>query len=437
MIDILFIIIFILIPILVVYILKLSNLNLFEVSLPSFIIASMFAMAYIGYFPLYFGLDDYRYSIGIDDKYIVFQAYCFSAWTIVSMSLGFLYTSSISKSKLDVKINMRYFYNKEKLIGFIVIVFCFFVLSIYISELSSVALVSALLNSASEALHSRSLMGNEFDNYHRYRWIMRDLFTIITLSFYANWLVTKRKLDFIIFLVAFFGIAFSLIMATEKGPFAWFIIGMFLVYCIIRNDSKIPIKAILLLLVFLISILVLFYIYFMGSKDIYTALISMFSRIFAGGITPSYFYLEFFPNQHDFLLGKSFPNPGGLMAFTPYNLTIEISNYMFPEQIKQGIVGTAPTVFWGELYANFGIIGPIVFPFFVGIIIYSISVLFNKVENTPFKVGFLVWLLLHYRTLSGTGISGFIIDVTLIIMLLLGFVFIMITNNLKLKYYKN
>lgn len=436
MIDILFVLLFFIFPIIIYYILKSNNLDIFTVSIPSFIIISMFLFSYIGFFLLYFGLDSYRVSIGITNKYQVLYAYLFSAWTIFSLSLGFLFSTKVLKIKLYTYFQIRSFHKKERIFSIFILMFCFLVLFLYLIQLQDIALLTAIFDSLSEAHKARSLMGNDFSGYHRYRWIMRDLFMIITLTLFSNWLLTKNKKDFLIFFISFFGVTFSLLMAIEKGPFAWFIVGMFLVYCVVKYKSTIPVKKVLYLIFLIIGLLLIFYIFFMGSRDIFTAFSTMFSRIFAGGITPAYFYLEFFPSQHDFLYGRSFPNPGGILPFTPYNLTIEVSNYMFPEQIKQGIVGTAPTVFWGELYANFGLIGTIVFPFVVGVMIYVFTALFDKLENTPYKIGFLGWLLLHYRNLSVSGISEFLIDTTLILMIIISIVFISASNNLKVKYYK-
>jgi F0F1-type ATP synthase membrane subunit a len=76
-----------------------------------------------------------------------------------------------------------------------------------------------------------------------------------------------------------------------------------------------------------------------------------------------------------------------------------------------------PTVFWGEMYANFGLPGVLIAPFFVGIALYGVDHVVNKAENTPLKIGLVVWLIIHYQNLSATGLSGFIFDFYLIAVL--------------------
>ncbi len=73
-----------------------------------------------------------------------------------------------------------------------------------------------------------------------------------------------------------------------------------------------------------------------------------------------------------------------------------------------------PTIFWAEAYANFGLIGVYVIPFIIGIIVWIISFLMTKISNTPIKIALYIWLILHFKDLSITGFSGYIIDFYLI-----------------------
>jgi len=171
----------------------------------------------------------------------------------------------------------------------------------------------------------------------------------------------------------------------------------------------------------------------MGSHSPVAALMSVFSRTFTGGVQPAYHYLEFFPQHHAYLMGKSFPNPMGLLPFEPYRLTVEVMNWRFPGLESAGVVGSMPTVFWGELYANFGVTGVVVFPFFVGIGLFVIAYLSDRLENTPLKVGLLVWLVLHYKDLAVTGLSGFMFDFYLFGVVGVVLVVMFLSNNLKIK----
>jgi hypothetical protein len=197
-----------------------------------------------------------------------------------------------------------------------------------------------------------------------------------------------------------------------------------------------PITSIVKIFIALLFFLVIFYLNFMGSDNLLDAILQIFSRTFTGSIQPAYHYLEIFPNNEDFLFGRSFPNPMGIMPFEHYKLAEEVMNWKFTNLSELGIVGSMPTVFWAEAYANFGISGVFIVPFLLGIIVWIASYSVNKFENTPFKVGLLVWLIIHFKGLSITGFSGYIFDFYLIFVIIFVIVSISLANYLKIKFYK-
>lgn len=437
MLDILFVILFFTFPFVVFKYMNTIGYNIFTISLPVLLIISMFVYGYSGLLPLYFGWDEYRYNMGVQDRALIFQVLLFSMMSIVGLLAGFTYAKVVLKMNNFQKFDyIRQISRKELLVLVGLIAFCFFVLFVYLSKVPTIALFVALSEGASyDSQLARSLMGNDFSGkYHWYSLIMHDLFNIVTFGLFSAFLLTKRKTILFFFIIAFLGSSFAAVMATEKGPFAEILIGLLLVYGITLLKGKIPIKATIILLVVLFSSLVIFYIFFMGSADVFSAFGSIFSRALAGSIQPAYHYLEFFPQHQDFLMGRSFPNPGGILPIETYRLAVEVMNWVNPN--NKGIVGSMPTVFWAEAYANFGTLGVVFVPFIIGVVIYAVYYLVDKIENTPIKIGFFVWLIQHYNKLSITGFSGFLIDFYLIMLTFILIMSIAFANRFRIKYYK-
>ncbi|WP_151949620.1 O-antigen polymerase [Aliarcobacter butzleri] len=437
MLDILFVVLFFTFPFIVFKYMDTIGHNIFTISVPVFLIISMFVYAYSGLLPLYFGWDEYRYSMGVQDRALVFQVLIFSIISIVGLLVGFTYAKVVLRMKRFQKFDyIRPISKKELLVLMGLVAFCFFVLFVYLLKVPTIALFVALSEDAFSDSHlARSLMGNDFDGkYHWYSLIMHELFNIVTFTLFSAFLLTKKKIIFFLFLVAFLGSSFAAVMATEKAPFAQILIGLLLVYGITLLKGKIPIKATIILLVVLFSSLIAFYIFFMGSSDVFSAFASIFSRAFAGSIQPAYHYLEFFPYHQDFLMGRSFPNPGGILPIEPYRMTVEVMNWVNPND--KGIVGSMPTVFWAEAYANFGVLGVILVPFLIGIVLYAVYYWVDKIENTPLKIGFFVWLMQHFKNLSVTGFSGYLIDFYLIVLTFILIMSIAFTNRFRIKYCK-
>jgi len=219
-----------------------------------------------------------------------------------------------------------------------------------------------------------------------------------------------------IFIISFLLSSFISIMALEKAILFWFLIALFLTYIIVRYQGKLDIKKTIFSVFFVVVSLVFLYhnLYAKNDLTIFDSIITVFSRAFTGSIQPAYHYLEFFPAHHDFLWGRSFPNPKGIFPFETFVLTKEIMNFAQPEGLKNNIIGSMPTIFWAETYANFGIIGVFIVPFIAGVMVWIVQYCINKFENTPIKVALYVWLIIHFKNLSITGFSGFIVDFYLI-----------------------
>ena len=113
-------------------------------------------------------------------------------------------------------------------------------------------------------------------------------------------------------------------------------------------------------------------------------------------------------------------------------MTVEVMNWAKPELAEHGVVGSMPMVFWGEAYANFGYIGIFTVPFFIGFLLFFIDHYFSKIKDTPIKVGFYVWMILHYSKLAQTGFSGFLIDPRMLILLTIFLFVISASNRMKI-----
>jgi len=436
-IDIVFSLMFVLFPILIVGFLKLLGEKVFKFTISSFVLICMFVFTYVGIMPLYFGWDVYRYETGIQDRDILLQMFLFSVWAIFSMALGVV----AAKRNLAVR-SEDYIGNncvlslKEKIVLLTYFSFAVVVLVLYLSKVTSIALL-VLIQGEGDAGVARSLMGNDFaGKYHWYSLFMHDLMNFVCFALYANYLLSKRKFDLILFILVFLVASFSAVVAIEKAPFVWLLIGLFLVKVYSTSSRVFPLKQIFVLTVGLVGVLTTFYIIFMGVENVPSAITAIASRSFTGGIAPAYYYIEFFPEHHGFLMGRSFPNPGGLFPFSPYHLTVEMANYMHPENFDHGVVGSAPTVYWAEMYANFSTIGVILVPFFVGVTLFLIDRVVGTLRGSPIKAALVVWLAIHFKELTETNLSSFFFDTYLLVIVVLALAAIAVAHNGKIKLYR-
>ncbi len=435
--DVTFLIIYFTVPISVWYVLKKSGISLLNLSVPVFVIQTLFLLAYVGYFFLYFKLDEYRVEDGVIDKEVIFQAFSFSAYTLFTFTLGVVFCSGVVKANFNLsKLDRVSLVNRKELIWLVVLlVIVALVLALYVSKVSKLAIVVALVDGFSEAKLARSDMSNNFSGkYHWYSLFMHDVSAFVSYSLFGAWFVSKKKLIGVIAFFSFLLTSFAMIMSTEKAPLVWFFLGVFFTYILCRKKGELSVRRVVPLALIGLAVLLSADVLFMGSSEFGSALSSIISRAMTGGITPSYFYIEFFPDHQEYLQGRSFPNPGQLLPFEPYSMTVEVMNWIHPEHLDMDIVGTAPTVFWAELYANFGAPGVLIAPVVLGFVLSFFVYFFNKLKTSPITIAMTVWMMLHYKDLAATGISGFIFDIRLYTLLLIVVVVLATSHQFKLLF---
>jgi oligosaccharide repeat unit polymerase len=395
--------------------LKLAKISLLKINLMTLVLFGILFYQYLGLPILYFDLDPLRVD-DVSDKKVLFEVFIFTSITIFLLLIGFCISEYINGGFKYVKSEILQPSAKKELYSILVLSFvCISIFGLYISKvgIENIAFFAAInFVSDSNLASLRSNMGNSFDGkYHWYYLFMNQLLKFCTLAFFSNYLLKPSFKNKLFFVFSCIVMIFSLIMATEKGPVANLLIALFLVFIIVKKQCKFPIRHLLFLFLTIVSILVIFYIYFMGAKSLGDALVGLFSRSLTGQIQPAYHYLQFFPKYHNFLFGSSMTNPMGIFPFESYNIAQEVMAWYNPSQSANGIVGSMPTIFWGELYANFGIFGVSTIPLFVGYFLHWFNSKLVKLYPTPISVAIYVWFMMHLFNLNGTSLTSYIFDI--------------------------
>jgi oligosaccharide repeat unit polymerase len=401
-------------PITMIWLLKIAGERASKISMVTVVVYSMYVFSVVGTFPLFFMLDEYRVNIGIVKKDVIVYVLVYSAASIFCLLLGVIFSRRVLKLvprpilSMEIK-NL----SPKQMAGLItaLLLMCF-VLYVYLKKIDSVAILVVIRDSVVAAALARSDMGNNLASggAHWYTLILSNIGPLITCAFYAAWLIKKNKIRLILFGVTLIVSSFVAVMATEKAPFINLMTLLIMTYFIIRSDGVVPLSRFLYFGLVALVVLVGFYMLFMGSQTLGDALQNVVSRAFSGSIAPAYFYLEHYPVERGYLFGTTFPNPGGILPFTPERYTVDLRNWVFPELAATGVVGTMPTVFWAEAYVNFGWIGVGVVSFLIGVIMSFVLYFVSSLALDPITIALNIWLIGHYKKLSITGFSGYLYD---------------------------
>lgn len=405
---------------------KLFGLRINRLGIVQFVVVSLIFFSYIGIPALYFELDEFALQLNATDKNIIFEIMMLSGYSIFMVILGsflfktlFSYKDAFRVCKTSPQIKLVA-YKNESAVYFFSSLIVLAVLLVYLDLVPVVAL-NQLIRGAGDLDASRSLMVNGFPGkYHWFSLFFQDLGLVLLCSSLILYLGNRSRTNLLLLAFIFLIQFYSAMMTLQKSTLVWLVLGMYFSYVIYRNCGVISFWSALksALLVFFGLVIIFSLVLAIDIDKINELILLVVSRAFAGSIQPAYHYLEMFPAYIDFLYGRSFPNPMGLFPHTPFELNIEVMQFAYPAVAKSDAVATMPTVFWAELYANFGIFGVLVIPLFVGFGLQFIESSMAFLNNTSLKIGLYVWLIMHYKNLAVTGLSQFVLDFNLIFTLI-------------------
>lgn len=279
-----------------------------------------------------------------------------------------------------------------------------FVLLLYRKNLGGLPLESILLGlSKSDLSLLRSDATNNFSGtLYRYDMFMHILPMMLLL--FAG-IIRKqggKKWSVLFYILLVYNVFFSL-TTLQKGPIVRLI--LLLVSLSIYQGRKISMKYVIAIGGMGVGVIILMYIFFMGMGEYPVSAIIQTAthRIFISTIAPLFWYIKY-TDIHGFLWGATFPNPGGLLPFNNIPLTVEV------QDLAVGIgdiVGSMPTVFIGEAYANFGVVGVCIVSFLFGFMIQTMDNVFLSKLKKHKSVGLSVLFLYLLNYFSRYAESSF------------------------------
>jgi len=430
-------ILFFVFPIFWYYSIKIAKFSNFRLSILTYLNLNIFVFQYIGYFFLFHQLFTDRYESGVNNTDLLLKTFIFNLTCITSLNLSYLFLKYIifssSKDKYLLSLNRNVCTYKRFGIGFYVLFFlCLFGSYNYVQNFGfdNLALIKAINGSPiQEVMEARSSMTNNFSGkLHWIKLLNVEIFSLITLVVFGYLVVFKSYKSVFLFVISCTALAFNLLISSEKGLIMDLVIMLIFLYYLLKIH-EINVKKIAIIFgAIVLIILLIVYKVFMGLSFDSSLIYAVMSRILGGQIDSAYYYVEYFNVDHSFLYGASFPNPGGFLPFTQFNLTQEIQNWKFPELLEFNVIGSMPTIFWAEAYANFGFLGIVFVSFVVGFVLFFVDFIAIKLSRNIIGLSFYVYLIFHYKNLAVTGISNFMVDINVIVV----FIVFIVINKVSL-----
>lgn len=425
--SLLFICCFLAIILIWILISRITINHIFSANILGFLNLNIFIFQFIGIPFLYFGLFSDRVEDGITNKSIIFMVLLYTSLTVLLLNIGYFVSHTLYCSKRQVHLSNNNFLDEASItskIQFVGIICSFFSLYFYYSQGLENLAITAILNNldASEVAIARSSMTNNYiGNLHWIKFVTNDLFFFVIL-YLSIVFIKKEKSNSLLYIILLIVYCINLLVTTEKAPIIDFLLSLFMLKYFFLNEKKINLLKTIIPAFIVVIVLVIVYKSFMPVSSITQVVYFIISRTLGGQIQVAYYYLDLFPSFHPFLNGLSFPNPSGVLPFNNFPLTQQVHSWVHPELASIGIIGSMPTIFWGELYANFGFFGIFFCTPIIGFLLYSLNWYFNLHKNNFLGLSMFVFLIFHYKNLALTSLSNFIFDINLILILIVSFI---------------
>jgi hypothetical protein len=439
--DALFLLLYFQVPLVAVGLYKLSGLSLSKPSIPYLFLIFYLILNYVGLAPMYFFWMPGWVKAGATDRNVIWFLYFLSASNLLLICAGFLYSSRVLRVPRRDSDDV---YKPLKPLTFLFVILlafiCVFVTHLYVKTISGIPFMAAFSMGGAEAKLLRSEAANAYAGKLHYYLLFKDyLLPFCALVAFGQALATRRTLSWIFFGVIFLITTSCLVLVLEKAPIAKFFLAIIFFYILARRRQLRPPLLVITGICLLAVVFGLFKIALSANYSNDDILLALVQRLL-GEILPAYFYVDLFPKVGDFLWGASLPNPGGIIpGHHQVHLQFEVMKHMWPHLAELGVVGSAPAVYWAEVYANFGTLLAISLAFPIGVLLYIVDAFLMSLKSSPLTTAAIVWLGFHFVKLCSSLLSAVIIDLKMwtVVIVIAGLLFIEKEGKIGLCKYRN
>jgi hypothetical protein len=249
------------------------------------------------------------------------------------------------------------------------------------------------------------------EGFHWYRLGFYEIPPFIALYLFIVSRHNKHLVYTVLFWISLF-MAFALsISFMHKSVLVITLVKIGFAYLIIHRDIKRPV------LIFLLSVLLLYGLYYAyvpsRAPEFYAYnLTKTISRRVFGSYTISLARVfDTFPSKYSYLYGRTFPNPGGVLPYTPVNLPQLMYALFIPHK---EIVGNMSISAMGTSYANFGFLGIVFTILAVFVISYLFHFVFHKLGRNALYMALYISIAFNMIDFSRRNIVSLISPMRLI-----------------------
>lgn len=237
-----------------------------------------------------------------------------------------------------------------------------------------------------------------------------SLTPILSYVALAYFVMTRRRSDLMWFILLLACTLLMLFHNLTKSGIPFYLLGFAPLYVVVKG----PLRIRTLGLIGAVSGLTLFGLYAFLVRNVDPAYHlsplrqGLVGRVVVSQVSSLYRHFDIFPEEHDHIGGRSLSRPLSRLTGTGHvprsgRIVLERTRATW---IEQGYGGVLNTIFIGEAWANFGWMGLLLSPLWVGFVIGILFLTLLRLPKTPLLVGVLAYL--SVRSSVGAGINDYL-----------------------------
>lgn len=276
----------------------------------------------------------------------------------------------------------------------------------YLVQVETVPLFAALRNPGTyhELTHLReeSFKLLETPLIYPYYWLRAFLFPVLIMLPLGYYLQTRQRVWLFLFLITL-GIGvlycgFSLAKMPVAAVFLMIVIFMYLYRAGHINKKSLVCS---LGLIFSFPLFVILIGQYTMGVGFWGAVWSILRRLFYVPAYILYHYFEIFPDQIDYLYGRSIGKLAWLMGEEHFNTANYVYRYLFPDRLESGQSNAA---FIGNLNADFGLYGVFIGGLFAGFFMQGIQIWILRRKKTVLTLTVYAFMIYAFWLLNHTAL---------------------------------
>lgn len=252
--------------------------------------------------------------------------------------------------------------------------------------------LKALTSSSTELGATRIAVSRNFSgNVYVRNFFALAMMPILAYVWFFYYLGSRRLLDLLMAVVTLL-FAFSILYYNfAKGPLLWYVLSFVFVYFYALGKFKFLNLLILGSIAFsgLVVMYALSGVSLAGFASYNTGPIG---RIILGQAAGLFIMFDIFPERYGFIGFSSLSQfIANLAGYEYMDRAARIAmTYFRPDAVAQGMAGVMNSIFIAEAWANFGLVGVLIAPLWVGFLLQSLYIFFLKNPKNPLYLAFFV-----------------------------------------------